>query len=55
MATDTLTGPTLLGSSTRAKVYRNFIDGEWVESTLRDLRYATRTMRKSAADNGCSV
>ncbi|MBS1853366.1 MAG: aldehyde dehydrogenase family protein [Acidobacteria bacterium] len=32
MATDTLTGPTIVGSATRAKVYKNFIDGEWVES-----------------------
>jgi alpha-ketoglutaric semialdehyde dehydrogenase len=33
MATDTLPGPTILGSSAQAKIYRNFIDGEWVEST----------------------
>jgi alpha-ketoglutaric semialdehyde dehydrogenase len=32
MATDILTGPTILGSTTRTKVFRNFIDGEWVES-----------------------
>jgi aldehyde dehydrogenase (NAD+) len=36
MATDTLTGPTLMGSSTRAKIYKNFIDGEWVESSTGD-------------------
>src|SRR5271165_6995593 len=33
MATDVLTGPTILGSATRTKVYKNFIDGEWVESS----------------------
>src|SRR5438874_3480196 len=33
MATDILTGPTILGSTTRTKVFKNFIDGEWVEST----------------------
>ncbi len=33
MATDTLTSPAMLGSSTNTKVYKNFIDGEWVESS----------------------
>jgi alpha-ketoglutaric semialdehyde dehydrogenase len=33
MATDVLTGPTILGTATRAKVYKNFIDGEWVEAS----------------------
>ncbi|HET7441330.1 MAG TPA: aldehyde dehydrogenase family protein [Terriglobales bacterium] len=33
MATDIMTGPTVLGSTTRTKVFKNFIDGEWVEST----------------------
>ena len=33
MATDTLTSPPALGSSTAPKVYKNFIDGEWVESS----------------------
>jgi len=33
MATDVLTGPTILGTATRPKVYRNFIDGEWVEAS----------------------
>src|SRR6476620_1538676 len=33
MATDTLTSPPALGSSTPTKVYKNFIDGEWVESS----------------------
>lgn len=32
MATDTLTGPVILGTSTRSKIYRNFVNGEWVES-----------------------
>jgi alpha-ketoglutaric semialdehyde dehydrogenase len=32
MATDVLTGPTILGTATRAKVYKNFIDGDWVEA-----------------------
>ena len=33
MATDTLTSPAMLGTSTNTKVYKNFIDGEWVESS----------------------
>src|SRR5690242_10000313 len=32
MATDTLTGPTILGSTTKTRTFKNFIDGEWVES-----------------------
>src|SRR6202142_2977777 len=33
MATDTLAGPPILGSSTKTTVYKNFIDGRWVESS----------------------
>src|SRR5438094_9448280 len=33
MATDTLTAPVIAGSATRPNVYRNFIDGEWIEAT----------------------
>src|SRR6266542_2488532 len=33
MATDTLTSPVLAGTATRPNVYRNFIDGEGVESS----------------------
>ncbi len=33
MASDTLTAPTIAGTATRPKVYKNFIDGEWVESS----------------------
>src|SRR5215467_12503378 len=33
MATDTLTRPTIAGSNTTTKVFKNFIDGEWVESS----------------------
>jgi alpha-ketoglutaric semialdehyde dehydrogenase len=33
MATDTLTSPPTLGSNTKTKVYKNFIDGEWVEAS----------------------
>jgi aldehyde dehydrogenase (NAD+) len=33
MATDLLTGPTILGAATRTKVYKNFIDGEWVDAS----------------------
>src|SRR5947209_1940326 len=33
MATDILTGPTILGSTSRTKIFKNFIDGEWVESS----------------------
>ena len=36
MATDVLTGPTLLGTATRTKTYKNFIDGEWVEASTGD-------------------
>ena len=32
MATETLTPPATLGSNP-TKVYKNFIDGEWVESS----------------------
>ena len=39
MATDTLTKPTIDGSTTTTRVFKNFIDGEWVESAERtDLR-----------------
>src|SRR5713226_2011605 len=33
MATDTLAAPAIIGSRTTTKVYKNFIDGEWVESS----------------------
>ncbi|HEY1265334.1 MAG TPA: aldehyde dehydrogenase family protein [Terriglobales bacterium] len=33
MATNTLTGPTILGGNTKTKVFQNFIDGEWVDSS----------------------
>jgi aldehyde dehydrogenase (NAD+) len=33
MATDLLTGPSIMGTATRTKVYKNFIDGEWVEAS----------------------
>src|SRR2546422_246972 len=33
MATETMTGPTILGSATKTRVFKNFIDGEWVESS----------------------
>ena len=33
MATDTLTSPTIAGDASRPNIYRNFIDGEWVESS----------------------
>jgi len=33
MATDTLTRSVLEGDASRPNVYRNFIDGEWVESS----------------------
>jgi len=32
MATDTVTSAPMLGSATRSKILKNFIDGEWVES-----------------------
>src|SRR5437870_11294962 len=33
MATETVTGPAIVGNSAPTKVYKNFIDGEWVESS----------------------
>src|SRR5438105_5495630 len=33
MATDILTGPTIAGSASRSKIYKNFIDGEWLEAS----------------------
>src|SRR3989442_6993626 len=33
MATDILTAPTIVGTATRTRVYKNFIDGEWVEAS----------------------
>jgi len=33
MPTDLLTGPTIIGTATRTKVYKNFIDGEWAEAS----------------------
>src|ERR1700682_1423029 len=33
MATDTRTKPVIVGGTTTTKVFKNFIDGEWVEST----------------------
>src|SRR5579872_1467547 len=33
MATDLLTGPSIIGTATRTKVYKNFIDGEWVDAS----------------------
>src|SRR5882762_2697075 len=33
MATDTLASPATLGSNHPTKVFKNFIDGEWVESS----------------------
>ncbi len=32
MATDIMTGPSILGGTTKTRVMKNFIDGEWVES-----------------------
>jgi alpha-ketoglutaric semialdehyde dehydrogenase len=32
MATDTMTKPVIDGGTTRTRVFKNFIDGEWVES-----------------------
>src|SRR5436309_4461365 len=33
MATDTLTALVIMGTASRPKIYRNFIDGEWVEAS----------------------
>src|SRR5437763_15327739 len=32
MATDTVASPAMIGTGTRTRAYKNFIDGEWVES-----------------------
>jgi alpha-ketoglutaric semialdehyde dehydrogenase len=44
MATDTLTTPIITAGNKRTKIYKNFIDGEWVESasgqTFEDLNPA---------------
>ena len=32
MATDILTGPSIVGATTKTRTFKNFIDGEWVES-----------------------
>ena len=32
MATDTLTSPSIVGATTKTRTFKNFIDGEWVES-----------------------
>src|SRR5438034_3758062 len=33
MATDTLTAPVIMGTASRPKIYKNFIDDEWVEAS----------------------
>ena len=33
MASNTLTAPTIMGSATRPKVYKNLIGGEWAEAS----------------------
>ena len=33
MATDTMTKPSITGGTTKTRVFKNFIDGEWVESS----------------------
>src|SRR6201981_1963010 len=33
MATDILPAPTIMGTASRPKIYKNFIDGEWVEAS----------------------
>ena len=35
MVTDTLTKPVVDGGTTQTRVFKNFIDGEWVESASR--------------------
>src|SRR5258708_26614731 len=36
MATETLPTPATIGNTNPTKVYKNFIDGEWVESSTRE-------------------
>src|SRR5437899_11723156 len=61
MATDILTGPTILGSTTRTKIFKNFIDGEWVESSTgetfenrnpADIREVAGIFQQSGKDDG---
>lgn len=60
MATDIMTGPTVLGSTTRTRVFKNLIDGEWVESTTgetfedrnpADFREVVAIFQKSGKDD----
>jgi len=60
MATETVTGPAIVGSSAPTKVYKNFIDGEWVESSTgenfenrnpADTREVVGIFRKSGKDD----
>ena len=65
MATDTLASPATLGSSSPTKILKNFIDGEWVESSTgetfedrnpADTRDVVAIFQKSAkADVNASV
>src|SRR5579862_122897 len=32
MATDIMTGPSIMGATTKTRVFKNFIDGEWVDA-----------------------
>src|SRR6266576_1728188 len=56
----TVTGPAIVGSSAATKVYKNFIDGEWVESSTgenfenrnpADTREVVGIFRKSGKDD----
>jgi aldehyde dehydrogenase (NAD+) len=33
MATDIMTGPSIMGATTKTRVFKNFINGEWVDSS----------------------
>src|ERR1700736_4745039 len=60
MATDTLTKPVIAGGTTTTKVFKNFIDGEWVASTTgetfedrnpADTREVVAIFQKSGKDD----
>jgi acyl-CoA reductase-like NAD-dependent aldehyde dehydrogenase len=60
MATDIMTGPTILGGTTKTRVFKNFINGEWVDSTTgetfedrnpADTRDVVAIFQKSAKDD----
>ena len=52
MPTEVLTGTTVAGATTRPEIFRNFIDGEWVES--RPARLSKTSIRPTRATSSAS-